>query len=112
MVGGKVLEEVLVWRLSLGAGLDSLEGAVVVVELALLVEEVVLDHVEALEILVALEMVGVGWGLLEVVVVTSMEEVASPSNLALPCSLVGNPRTRDVSSLNVGEQVLAPRLQP
>lgn len=110
MVGGKVLEEVLVWRLSLGAGLDSLEGAVVVVELALLVEEVVLDHVEALEILVALEMVG--WGLLEVVVVTSMEEVASPSNLALPCSLVGNPRTRDVSSLNVGEQVLAPRLQP
>ena len=54
MVGGKVLEEVLVWRLSLGAGLDSLEGAVVVVELALLVEEVVLDHVEALEILVAL----------------------------------------------------------
>lgn len=110
MVGVKVLEEVLVWRLSLGAGLDSLEGAVVVVELALLVEEVVLDHVEALEILVALEMVG--WGLLEVVVVTSMEEVASPSNLALPCSLVGNPRTRDVSSLNVGEQVLAPRLQP
>ena len=54
MVGVKVLEEVLVWRLSLGAGLDSLEAAAVVVELALLVEEVVLDHVEALEILVAL----------------------------------------------------------